>query len=188
MINIKYTLSAGKRTKNRQPFVNKKNNWLMIFIYGILGGIIITTLLLVIFDYVKTSPKLINKHKKAVLSKPLPKLTEHHTNNKDNKKSVNNYDFYNLLPNAQTSANNVNDSNKYLLQIGSFPHIQQADELKAKLALQGFEAKIETIAFGAKKIPNYKVIIGPFSSQQIAITKKTQLDSAGFKNTVIKNI
>lgn len=178
----------------------------MTFIYGILGGIIITMLIIIVFNYVKTNPKLANK-KLHTTTKSLA------NNAKNNKKSkltsqnpINNYDFYNLLPNGQTSNttntttnstinnstinNKMTNSNKnqYILQIGSFRQIDEADELKAKLALHGFEANIETVIDTTKKDTNYKVTLGPFFSKPNAITKKEQLDLAGFKNTLIKNI
>jgi len=188
---------GARRTKNKSSY-NNKNSWLTTFLYGLLGGIIITMLIIIIFNYGKITPKLPNKKlhsfsksflKNTKENNQKPKLT---TNN-----TVNNYDFYNLLPNTPvspvSSTTNVTINNKptkpsqYFLQIGTFRKIEEADELKAKLALHGFEANIETVTLINKNI-NYKVLLGPFASQSIVTEKKEQVDLAGFKNTTIKII
>ena len=119
--------------------------------------------------------------------------------------SANNYDFYNLLSNQQKSNTAINTqpnvqidhsatstsattTSNYLLHLGTFTQLTAADELKAQLTLHGFEVNIETITSSNQKDPIYKVTLGPFASQAIAIGKKSQLDVAGFKNILIKNI
>jgi len=94
---------GARRTKNKSSY-NNKNSWLTTFLYGLLGGIIITMLIIIIFNYGKITPKLPNKKlhsfsksflKNTKENNQKPKLT---TNN-----TVNNYDFYNLLPNTPVS-------------------------------------------------------------------------------------
>ena len=185
---------GARRTKNKSSY-NNKNSWLTTFLYGLLGGVIITMLIIITFNYGKITPKLPNKKlhsfsksflKNTKENNQKPKLT---TNN-----TVNNYDFYNLLPNTPVSSttdvtinNKPTNPSQYFLQIGTFRKIEEADELKAKLALHGFEANIETVTLINKNI-NYKVLLGPFASQSIVTEKKEQVDLAGFKNTTIKII
>ncbi|MFA5170756.1 MAG: SPOR domain-containing protein [Sulfuriferula sp.] len=77
------------------------------------------------------------------------------------------FDFYKILPgkdnpapdagSAKTSAPDV----LYFVQAGAFPNPEDADNLKARLALMGFEASIQ-----AAEIPDkgtwYRVRLGPY--------------------------
>lgn len=215
-----YKSSNAKRNKTRQSLSKNKISFLVNFSYGILGGILITILLIVLFYYLKSndklpihSKKLISNKTKIYANKPAASINrkaKRHENKKtkissEQLQSANNYDFYNLLsneqksnsatntqPNAQidhssTSTSTTTTSN-YLLHLGTFTKLTAADELKAQLILHGFEVNIETITSSNQKDPIYKVTLGPFASQSIAIVKKSQLDVAGFKNILIKNI
>lgn len=185
---------SAKRTKARQSFSHHKNHWLLTFIYGLLGGILITTLVIIVFNCLPKSHTFFHANKnlhnstKEIKTKPKPTNT--------NIRTANNYDFYNLLTNGQVS--DIKDSNKLsinnkintskhqcLLHLGSFKTLDEADGLKAKLVLQGFEANLEKIYSSNKKEVTYQIILGPFSSQSIAEIKKQQLDLAGFKNISI---
>jgi cell division protein FtsN len=69
------------------------------------------------------------------------------------------FDFYTILPELEIaipeeelveasqhpSTTPVSDNINYVLQAGSFRNLEQADRLKAKLALQGIEASIQTV-------------------------------------------
>lgn len=215
-----YKSSNAKRNKTRHSFSKNKISFLVNFLYGIFGGILITIFLTVLFYYLKNNDKLPIHSKKLISSKAKiysnkPAISiNHNAKHRGNKKtkisseqlqSANNYDFYNLLSNEQksntptntqtnaqinhpsTSASETTTSN-YLLHLGTFTKLTAADELKAQLTLHGFEVNIETITSSAQKDPIYKVTLGPFASQSVAIVKKSQLDVAGFKNILIKNI
>ena len=81
---------------------------------------------------------------------------------------------------------NNNKINKYYyyIQTGIFNKIAEADELKAKLTLQGFEAIIE--AYPTKLGDRYKVLIGPYASEETATLNKKHLEMNGFKNVFIR--
>lgn len=215
-----YKSSNAKRNKTRHYFSNNKTSFLVNFSYGILGGILITILLIVLFHYLKSndklpihSKKLISSKTKIYANKPATSINrnaKYHENKKtktssEQLQSANNYDFYNLLsneqksnattntqPNAQinhpSASTSATTTSSYLLHLGTFTKLAAADELKAKLILHGFEVNIQTITSSTQKDPIYKVTLGPFASQSIAIVKKSQLDVAGFKNILIKNI
>lgn len=207
--------SNARRNKARRSFLTNKFSFLINFSYGILGGILITTLLVVLF-YLKNNggftnnKKLISGTTKIYNKKLATNSNIKHNRNKTNKtlsnqlQSANNYDFYNLLSNEKKSNTStgiksntqINSSPtstqevtaNYYLHLGTFTNLAAADELKAQLILQGFEANIETIKISTQKNSTYKVTLGPFASQSIAVVKKSQLDVAGFKNILIKNI
>ena len=75
-----------------------------------------------------------------------------------------------------------------MLEIGNFNKISEADELKAKLALIGFEAKIQIINANPNQSKTFKLIIGPFDSQTAAIFQKNKLSQSGIQNVLIKNL
>jgi cell division protein FtsN len=90
----------------------------------------------------------------------------------DKKKTKPSFDFYTILPElevavpeqdiaaqskkpASQQAKNIN----YILQAGSFRDYKQADQLKAKLALQGIDANIQSVQ--VNRDTWHRVRIGP---------------------------
>ena len=186
--NIKFLSSkphASRRTNTKSKLLTKLNNQFLIFFIGMLVGIIITLLIIILS---KNNINLFSKSPNKKLTEQYKLIVPNTSKNKHNNynppktiNSSNNYEFYNLLPKMGTSTTN---KNQYSIQAGIFHNLIEADELKAKLTLQGFEITIETSSTQDKNW--YKVLLGPFSSEEIATTKKQQLDLAGFKNTFIR--
>ena len=108
------------------------------------------------------------------------------------------YDFYTILPEieqvipeeyvppkpkqAQQTTSNTNQNqtqtksqNHYLLQAGSFAKQEQANQLKAKLALSGYESYIQKVTVDGKKY--YRVRMGPF--RKLDKLDKASKDLAG---------
>ncbi|HYP68933.1 MAG TPA: SPOR domain-containing protein [Thiobacillaceae bacterium] len=97
------------------------------------------------------------------------------------------YDFYKSLP-AGTSANVNSNPNpnpnaetpapQFWLQAGAFQDPEEADNMKAKLALLGVEADIESAEL-ADKGTIYRVRIGPLQTQEeLDATRKRLTDNA----------
>ena len=174
---------ASRRAKTKSNLLAKNNNSFIIFLIGLLVGITITLLIFFLStNNMNLSPKspnkkLSNNHEKLVIPQ---NINKNKNNNTKKITSNNNYEFYNLLPKMGSSTT----KNQYFIQAGTFHNITEADELKAKLTLQGFETKIETSSIHNNNW--YKVLLGPFSSEETATTKKQQLDLAGIKNTFIR--
>lgn len=112
------------------------------------------------------------------------------TENKDDTR----FDYYEILPNGEKAnadalkadaevkpANNKT----YYLQIGSFQAEEDADNLKAKLALQGFEATVQTADIAGKGIW-HRVRVGPFNDLDQISKSKEDLISNGFSADLIK--
>lgn len=189
---------------------NYKNfNW-SVFLYGIIFGIIITILLIMLFTNVVNKKANTKKNhninnsanKKQTYNNKYTKFNDntqptalnHNNNNNSNNNNSNNnnnnYDFYNLLTNTQIDNNqkhNVQTNNKYILEVGKFNKASEADEFKAKLALIGFESKIQIIN-SKNQLKFFKLIIGPFDSQATAIAQKNNLALHGIRNVLIKNL
>jgi cell division septation protein DedD len=71
------------------------------------------------------------------------------------------------------------------LQIGAFQNEQDADNLKAKLALLGVEARIQTSDVPGKGIW-HRVRLGPFNSSNELDNARSQLKANGVDSAVVK--
>ena len=74
--------------------------------------------------------------------------------------------------------------NGYLLQVGSFPNAGDADAMKAKLALQGFVAKVQPVTINGQTWN--RVRLGPFSSASNLESVKQKLSAAGINAIALK--
>ncbi|MBS0288928.1 MAG: SPOR domain-containing protein [Proteobacteria bacterium] len=77
--------------------------------------------------------------------------------------------------------------NSYIIQAGSFHRQEQAEELKAQLALSGFEASIQTFKMGNRET-RYRVMIGPFSNKDQANLHQQELEQAQQLHSVVLKI
>ena len=95
------------------------------------------------------------------------------------------YDFYKSLPSGTTTsqANAVQPQQpasprQLWLQAGAFQHSEEADNLKAKLALLGVEANIESVDIPDKGTL-YRVRVGPMNSpEELEATQKRLMDNS----------
>ena len=73
----------------------------------------------------------------------------------------------------------------YYLQVGAFQTGEEADNMKAKLALQGFEAVVQTASTADKAIW-HRVRVGPLTNLDQINKTKNDLLKNGFKADLIK--
>ncbi|TDR80157.1 cell division protein FtsN [Paludibacterium purpuratum] len=109
-------------------------------------------------------------------------------NGKD--KSGQRFDFYKILPgqveavtadgNAPAGAHADNGIKKPYLQLGAFQNQDDADNLKAKLALIGVEATIQSADVPGKGIV-HRVRVGPFATQADADRIRSLLKQNGIE-------
>ena len=104
----------------------------------------------------------------------------------------NKFDFYTILPETESKVteqqvknNTTIKSDSYFLQVGAFENEDDADNMKAKLALQGFEAVVQTA-----EIPNkgiwHRVRVGPLSDAEQINKVRGDLILNGFNADLIK--
>lgn len=102
------------------------------------------------------------------------------------------FDFYDALPrndsdyannNVQTNPDKDRDVN-YYLQVGAFSEVSPADNLKAKLALMGFESVIMTAKIGDNTF--HRVCVGPYTEFIKTRDMREKLIKEGFKANLIK--
>ena len=105
------------------------------------------------------------------------------------------FDFYTILPGSESKVRTedikLKDDNKpevknaYFLQVGAFQTENEADNMKAKLALQGFEAEVQTATIPDKGIW-HRVRVGPLKDLNQINKTKSDLLSDGFQADLIK--
>jgi cell division protein FtsN len=109
------------------------------------------------------------------------------------------YDFFTVLPEmevvvpeqelakraqpADESSADM-DSNRYILQVGSFRNASDAEQRKAQLALMGLFAKVQTVT--VNDAVWHRVRIGPVNGARKADEMRRQLQDGGFTTLVMK--
>ncbi len=72
----------------------------------------------------------------------------------------------------------------YLLQVGAFPNSADAETLKAKLAMQGFVANVQSVSISGQTYN--RVRLGPFHSATELESTKQRLAGAGINAIALK--
>lgn len=93
------------------------------------------------------------------------------------------FDFYKILPGNEAAMTDQDlhrnptppAGESYYLQAGAFPDSADADNLKARLALLGYEAAIQTAEIPGKGVW-HRVRVGPFSSMDELNKTRTALE------------
>lgn len=107
------------------------------------------------------------------------------------------FDFYTILPGTEEAvteqqikqaaqqATSGTAQDVYYLQVGAFPNEADADNLKAKLALLGIEASIQTASLPDKGIW-HRVRVGPYTAVSDLNRVRASLAQNGMESTLIK--
>jgi cell division protein FtsN len=90
------------------------------------------------------------------------------------------------LAKAGPSAGAVKPSDRMWLQAGAFASQSDAEALKARLALAGWEAAIQSATLPDQGV-RYRVRVGPFDNTDEVNRVKGELSKSGFDAAVIKN-
>lgn len=84
------------------------------------------------------------------------------------------------VPETQPAADNA----RYLLQAGSFERAADADDLKARIALSGEAARVESAEVNGKTM--HRVRLGPYADIKAANAAKANLAGQGIETVSIK--
>ncbi len=87
-------------------------------------------------------------------------------------------------PSNATQVASTTGGGGYVLQLGAFPNSSDADAMKARLALQGFTASVQSVTLDGQ-VWN-RVRIGPFASATELQAMQKRLAAAGFKAMPLK--
>lgn len=123
-------------------------------------------------------------------AKPAAKPTAGAPQAADNKKPR--FDFYNILPGTEEPVTDqdvkppaAGSKEQYFLQAGAFPNEADADNLKARLALMGVEATVQSANVPDKGVW-HRVRVGPFANIDEMSKARTTLAQNGIQATLIK--
>lgn len=89
---------------------------------------------------------------------------------------------------ASAEANNkpvTSDADNYILQVGSFRTSADAEQMKARLALQGFSAQTQTVTVNDETW--HRVRIGPVAGARKADEIRSRLSQAGIDSLLMKS-
>jgi len=108
------------------------------------------------------------------------------------------FDFYKLLQDSETivpaseTTNSADDkpaaeksTTEYILQVGSFPAVDDADKLRAQLILLNLEARIEKVEIRKGDVW-HRVVVGPFDSQAALSKARATLVNNQYNALVLK--
>jgi len=175
--------NTGKRTSNRSSARNKDQHPLLA---GVLIGIFVTAGLAAgVSWYIKRSPSPF-LHKEKAASKAAAETAKPSTQKQtaksptDSENGKPRFEFYKVLTdksstpivNPSKAADKTRVTNNkqaiafepQLLQAGSFSNQDEAEKLKAKLAMLGVEANIHSASIPDKGVW-YRVRLGPYKSE-----------------------
>lgn len=192
-----------KPSQSRSKPAGKNNAFLTGLLLGVILGIGVSIGVAVMVTGGK-SPFV--EHKNATpppdaptsLSSNKPEDNAVPDQNGETKPAANRFDFYKILPGesqvteqeiqkskdaqkAETQAGNEN----YFLQVGAFQTEQEADNMKAKLALLGMEAIVQTATVPDKGVW-HRVRVGPFNDLDQISKARAELTKNGFNTDLIK--
>lgn len=87
---------------------------------------------------------------------------------------------------AKAIAPATTGSDRFWLQAGAFSSTSDAEDMKARLALSGWEATVQTVSLPDKTV-RYRVRLGPYDNTDELNRVKSELGNRGFDVAVIKS-
>lgn len=182
-------MSRDYKPKSKKE--NSGNPFLSGFLIGLLLGVILTAGL-TMYIQGDTSPFKSNKGKSTTIE-PLTESVDEDEESSASSKPEDKLDFYTILPKSESSVTEeeiaqtdiTTKKEDYFLQVGSFKSEADADNLKANLALQGFEAIVQTAT-----IPEqgtwHRVRVGPLKNIEAINKIRAELLANDFNADLIK--
>jgi cell division protein FtsN len=127
------------------------------------------------------------------------KAPNEQTSKKESEKPKSKFDFYTILPETEavlpergrkepqktTKADKPEEGVTYVLQAASFNNYNDADQLKAKLALQGLPATIQKVTIDGQR-EFHRVRLGPYEKIDDLDAATQQLSKLGIKAMRLK--
>lgn len=111
------------------------------------------------------------------------------------------FDFYTLLPELEVvvpeqqiqgkteqGVRQVERPGTYYLQVGSFKNSEQADRLKAELAIMGFETVIQKVTIDNNQTTDtwHRVRVGPYSELEALNSARRKLKAGGIDSSLVR--
>lgn len=191
-----------KPTASRQKSAGKNNAFFTGLLVGMILGIGVSVGVAILVtggespfvEHETSAPRSeANAAQNAIPAAPAePETTE-------SKPAANRFDFYKILPGesqvteqeiqksreAQQQAEVPSGQENYFLQVGAFQTEQEADNMKAKLALLGLEAVVQTASVPDKGVW-HRVRVGPYTDLDQISKARAELARNDFNADLIK--
>jgi cell division protein FtsN len=168
---------------------------------GILIGLLLGLgIALAVAWYINKMPTpFVNRAVPPLKSEPLKNADPAKTDDKTAKAADGKprFDFYKILPgseepvteqqfkDAQNNASPAQATEAFYLQAGAFPNAPDADNLKARLALVGVAATVQTTTLPDKGVW-HRVRVGPYTAIEDLNRARDTLKQNGIETTLIK--
>jgi len=183
-------MATRRKTTRRKP-VRKAGSsrpmpgWL-ILVVGMLMGLLLAVAAYVA-GWVPKPPQHSSTDQNRPVNKPVIEDLSQELQSQRKKK----YDFYTVLPEMEVVIDkdeiepaSQREPSSYILQVGSFKSRQDAESLKAQLALLGQQAHIQTLDVNQTRW--HRVRLGPFDSARKADSIKRRLQKNGIHALMMK--
>ncbi len=178
-INRDYKKRATDGFKTNNPMITG-------MVIGVLIGLAIALLVAL---YINAAPSPFRARPTASAPAPKPGVQKPGAAADTQK---NRFTYYDILPGTEQPVTEQeikqapqDGKNQYYLQAGSFPDETDANNLKAKLALMGVEATVQTVSVPDKGVW-HRVRVGPFSDVGAMNKARTTLAQNGVQPSLIK--
>jgi len=194
-------MSAKRKKTTSKRGAKRKTSGGIPAWFWLLGGILIGLGIAVVLMFKGYLPEL-KQHMLSDDAKPAgtsePALVEEKSSEADKPKKPR-YDFFTVLPEMEVVVPDQELSRKakpapdaiagstrdsYILQVGSFQNSADAEQMKAKLALLGSVANIQTVTVNAQTW--HRVRIGPFKGARKADEMRRMLSDNQIDTLVMK--
>jgi hypothetical protein len=188
--------SRGRTTARKTASGGRKKlpNWSLL-VLGLAIGLLLAWLIQLVI-YGMRNPNSGLNHLMMSSSKPAnSKPTTKNTVSAKNHAAKPNYDFYTILPETETPLTDrewvrqksapLEKGVSYMLQAASYSAYKDADQLKAKLILNGLSSSIQKVSI-ENKGTYYRVRVGPFDSTKQVDRARATLAELGIKPLLLK--
>lgn len=182
--NVRRTRPAPRRKTSRTRGKRKLPNWTLL-VLGLAIGVVVVVSIQWAVNRARTPGTGLHN----LLSRPPvppPPVVQHRAPPPVPKPT---YDFYTILPETETVIpdrewdklrREPEKGVQYVLQAASYNNFQQADQLKARLAINGLVSTIQKVTIGDKGT-FYRVRLGPYHNAADADAANRKLSSLGVK-------
>lgn len=192
-------MRQARKKNTRRTKVNRGSGpspWLMLLV-GLISGSLLTTLYLGAQSRDKSDMGSGLKTLLTQSQRQSPKTVPRATVNNDGSPPKANFDFYTVLPEiervipddlAESASKPIRpreNLDHYILQVGSYAKLSDADRLKAKLVLSGFDTTVQKVSIEDKGV-YYRVRVGPYTDKRTLKNARQRLEKLGVRGLPLK--
>jgi cell division protein FtsN len=180
---------SQKKASSGSPFFS---GLLLGLLIGVCGTVGLTLYLKGNNPFADQNAKQVAEAQKSTKKKVSETTVTQDSADDKNLQDPNKFDFYTILPDTESKVteqevknNTTIKKDSYFLQVGAFENESDADNMKAKLALQGFEAVVQSAEIPDKGIW-HRVRVGPLTDVDQINKVRGDLTLNGFNADLIK--